>query len=51
MAGLSKPSRGEVIVADKRLSKLPDNFAALFRRREIGFIFQKIQPYPNTKCA
>lgn len=47
MAGLSKPSRGEVIVADKRLSKLPDNFAALFRRREIGFIFQKFNLIPT----
>ena len=47
IAGLSKPSSGEVMVAGKRLSKLPDNFAALFRRDEIGFIFQKFNLIPT----
>ena len=41
LAALSKPTNGEVIVDEKRLSKLPDNFAALYRRENIGFIFQK----------
>ena len=41
IAALSKPTFGEVIVDNKRVSKLPDNFAALFRREHIGFIFQK----------
>ena len=35
------------MVAGKRLSKLPDNFAALFRRDEIGFIFQKFNLIPT----
>jgi putative ABC transport system ATP-binding protein len=41
VAGLLKPSSGEVILWDKGISKLPDDFAALFRREHIGFIFQK----------
>lgn len=41
IAALSKPTSGEVIVDDKRVSKLPDNFASDFRRDNIGFIFQK----------
>jgi len=41
IAALSKPSSGEVIVDDKKISKLPDNFAAIYRRDNIGFIFQK----------
>jgi putative ABC transport system ATP-binding protein len=41
IAGLSKPSSGEVIVKNERISKLPDDFASLFRRDNIGFIFQK----------
>lgn len=41
IAGLSKPTLGEVLVADKAISKLMDNFSALFRRHHIGFIFQK----------
>jgi putative ABC transport system ATP-binding protein len=41
IASLSKPTSGEVIVDEKRVSKLPDNFASDFRRDNIGFIFQK----------
>ncbi len=41
IAGLSKPTSGEVIVDNKRISKLPDNFSSLYRRKNIGFIFQK----------
>lgn len=41
IAALSKPTSGEVIVDEKRISKLPDNFASDFRRDNIGFIFQK----------
>jgi len=41
IAALSKPTSGEIIVEDKRLSKLPDHFAALFRREKIGIIFQQ----------
>ncbi|MCW8894303.1 MAG: ABC transporter ATP-binding protein [Sulfurimonas sp.] len=41
IAALSKPTSGEVVVDDKRVSKLPENFASDFRRDNIGFIFQK----------
>ena len=47
LAGLSKPTFGEVIVDDKRISKLPDNFSALYRRDNIGFIFQKYNLIPT----
>jgi len=47
IAGLGKPTRGDVIVGGKRISKLPDNFAALFRRDSIGFIFQKFNLIPT----
>jgi putative ABC transport system ATP-binding protein len=39
LASLTKPTSGEVIVDNKRISKLPDNFSALYRRNNIGFIF------------
>lgn len=38
---------GEVIVDNKRISKLPDNFASLYRRENIGFIFQKYNLIPT----
>jgi len=47
VAGLSKPTTGEVIIDNNRISKLPDNFASLFRREHIGFIFQKYNLIPT----
>ena len=41
IAGLSKPSSGEVIVDTKHISKLADHFVSLYRRENIGFIFQR----------
>jgi len=47
IAGLTKPTNGEIIVDEKRISKLPDDFAALYRRENIGFIFQKYNLIPT----
>lgn len=47
LAALSKPTTGEVIIDNDRVSKLPDNFASLFRREKIGFIFQKYNLIPT----
>ena len=41
IAGLLKPTFGEVLVDGEVISKLPDSFATVFRRENIGFIFQK----------
>lgn len=41
LAGLSKPTFGEIIVNDKKIAKLHDNFLSQYRRETIGFIFQK----------
>jgi len=47
IAALSKPTQGEVIVDGKKISKLPDHFAAPYRRENIGFIFQRYHLIPN----
>jgi len=47
IAALSKPTSGEVIVDTKQISKLPDHFASVYRRDNIGFIFQKYNLIPN----
>ncbi len=47
IAALGKPTTGEVVVDNKVISKLPDNFAALYRRENIGFIFQKFHLIEN----
>jgi len=47
VASLTKPTTGEVIVDNQRVSKLPDNFASDYRQSTIGFIFQKYNLIPT----
>lgn len=47
IAALTKPTSGEVMVNNKRVSKLPDNFASDYRQQDIGFIFQKYNLIPT----
>ena len=41
IAGISKPTSGEIIVDSKSISKLPDHFLSAYRAQNIGMIFQK----------
>lgn len=47
IAGLTKPTAGEVIVNEKRISKLTDDFTSMYRRENIGFVFQKYNLIAN----
>ena len=47
IAGLTKPSSGEVIVDTKHISKLADHFVSLYRRENIGFVFQRYNLIPS----
>ncbi len=40
IAGLTKPTSGDVIVNNENISKLPDIYVSKYRNKEIGFIFQ-----------
>nr|WP_077610693.1 ABC transporter ATP-binding protein [Clostridium sp. Marseille-P2415] len=40
MAGLEKPSKGEIVIAGKHIEKLSENQLVSFRRKHVGFIFQ-----------
>ena len=40
MAGLEKPTKGEVIVAGQHLENMTENQLVKFRREKVGFIFQ-----------
>ncbi len=51
IAGLQKPTNGEVVVDKQRISKLPNDFASKFRRDSIGFIFQKYNLIENLSVA
>lgn len=47
IANMTKPTSGEVIVKDTRISKLSDDFSSKYRLDTIGFIFQKYNLIPN----
>lgn len=47
IAGLYKPTKGEVIIDETSISKLPENFASKFRRENIGIIFQNFNLIPT----
>jgi putative ABC transport system ATP-binding protein len=40
LAGLDRPSDGEVVVAGQRLNELSEDELAAFRARHVGFVFQ-----------
>lgn len=46
MGGLSKPDCGQVMVDGKELTKMGKNELTIFRRRNIGFVFQDYNLLP-----
>ena len=40
LAGLEKPTKGEVIISGKHLERMDENQLVRFRRERVGFIFQ-----------
>ena len=51
LAGLDKPSSGYVIINNKNINSLSDNDLTVFRRKNIGFIYQfyNLLPMLNVK--
>ena len=43
LAGLEKPTSGEISILGKRLDKMTESQLVTFRRRYVGFIFQSFQ--------
>lgn len=50
MAGLEWPSRGKVVVDGRVISEMPDGPLTLFRRRQIGVVFQFFNLLPNLSA-
>lgn len=40
LAGLEKPSKGEIVIGGKHIERLSENQLVAFRRKHVGFIFQ-----------
>jgi ABC-type lipoprotein export system ATPase subunit len=49
IGGLSRPTRGAVLVDDTDIWALPDDGLAQFRNREIGFVFQFASLLPTLR--
>ncbi len=47
MAGLERPSRGSVRVADHELTEMDEDALALFRRDHVGIVFQSFHLVPT----
>jgi ABC-type antimicrobial peptide transport system, ATPase component len=46
LGGLDSPTSGSVVIQGENLSELSDDESTIFRRRNIGFIFQKFNLIP-----
>ena len=51
LAGLDRPTTGEVFVGDTKISELNDKQLTLLRRDKIGFIFQSFNLLPTMTAA
>lgn len=51
LAGLEKPTKGEVIIAGKHIEKLNENQLVAFRRQNVGFIFQSYNLIPTMTAV
>ncbi|MCD8362545.1 MAG: ABC transporter ATP-binding protein [Lachnospiraceae bacterium] len=51
LAGLEKPTKGEVIVAGEHLERMSENELVRFRREKVGFIFQSFNLLPTMNAV
>lgn len=50
LAGLEKPTKGEIVIADKHIERLNENQLVAFRRERVGFIFQSYNLLPTMNA-
>ena len=51
LAGLDRPSAGEIYIGDTEITRLKDKALTLLRRDQIGFIFQSFNLLPTLTAA
>ena len=51
LAGLEKPTRGQVFIGKHEISTMTENELAKFRQAHLGFIFQSYNLLPNLTAA
>jgi len=50
LAGLERPSKGEIIIGGKHIEKLKENQLVKYRRENVGFIFQSFNLLPSMNA-
>ncbi len=50
LAGLEKPTKGEIVIAGEHMEKKSENQLVKFRREHIGFIFQSFNLLPSLSA-
>lgn len=50
MAGLEKPTKGEIIINNKHVEKMNEKQLAKFRQKNIGFVFQSYNLIPTLSA-
>ena len=51
LAGLEKPTKGQIMVAGERIDKYKENRLVQFRREKVGFIFQSFNLIPTMNAV
>jgi predicted ABC-type transport system involved in lysophospholipase L1 biosynthesis ATPase subunit len=51
LAGLEEPDKGNIVIADKQLTAMTEDELAIFRRYNIGFVFQAFNLIPTLNLA
>jgi putative ABC transport system ATP-binding protein len=51
IGGLDRPTHGDVLIAGRLISQLPDDEITLFRRTQVGFIFQFFNLMPTLTAV
>ncbi len=46
LGGLDRPTCGEVVISNKKIFLMSDDELTVFRRRNIGFVFQNYNLVP-----
>ena len=51
LAGLEKPDNGEILIDNKELTSMTEDQLALFRRYNLGFVFQSFNLIPTLNAV
>ncbi|MEZ5449686.1 MAG: ATP-binding cassette domain-containing protein [Thiolinea sp.] len=51
LGGIDLPERGQIFIAEQNLSQLGEPDLTLFRRRQIGFVYQQFNLIPTLTVA